>query len=146
MEAKKCLQSYYHYAALIRIKEERLRRLRDLQTSTVASLSGIRVKSTTEHSRIEYCAAEIDEIERELYREKRKCRQCKRRVEALIHAVKDDDLRLLLKLRHLNGLTWKDCARVMNYSESYVRNKLYEQALLPISSILTTRAMTKNEK
>jgi hypothetical protein len=44
------------------------------------------------------------------------CMIARTRIERYINTVEDSEMRMILRLRHINGMTWDGVAREMNYS------------------------------
>lgn len=52
------------------------------------------------------------------------CMIARARIERYINTVDSSEIRMILRLRHINGLTWEQMAAEMNYSDRHLR-RLY---------------------
>lgn len=54
------------------------------------------------------------------------CMIARVRIERYIDSVEDSEIRLILRLRHINGLSWTDMSTELNYSERHMQ-RLYKE-------------------
>ncbi len=67
---------------------------------------------------------EIDYLKNMLLIEQKRCLEQQKRLENFISKIPDSQMRLILSLRYINGLSWQQVAfSIGEYDESYPRKK-----------------------
>lgn len=78
-------------------------------------LSGMPRGSMTPDS-VARLATQKAELHRLISLKIEECMIARTRIERYINTVEDSEMRMILRLRHINGMTWDGVAREMNYS------------------------------
>ena len=71
--------------------------------------------------RLQRCAAELADLEREYTAAAAVCAVRLRSIERAVRRLKDPVQRVIVRARHLDGLTWEQIAEKFHYSERSVR-------------------------
>ena len=122
MTVKELSQLYY----LNREIEEQQRRLRELESlasSCTAQITGM-PKSVQFSDKLAKYAVEIADLKALLDLNLKKCFYELNRLNRYIDSVEDSQMRLILSLRYINGLTWQQIAfSIGEHDEQYPRRK-----------------------
>lgn len=126
MTAKRFLSQYRYQETRLRARREEIARLRSLLTSGVSHVRdtprGGASRPWTD------TAARILELEERLQDDIERLLAAREAVEAAIGAVEDEQLRMILELRYLNGYGFGKIARTMHYSYDWAKH-LHQRAL-----------------
>ena len=128
--AKKYLLRLRTLYGLIKSNEAELTNLRYLSRSIGggSDFSREKVKGGTVENRMEKQIAEIVDLENDIKKEIGEYRLLRDEVKKAIDLQEDEDERLLLKLRYIEGATWEDIAEKMDYSTRHIY-RLHKVAL-----------------
>ena len=85
-------------------------------------------------NKIECAIERIDSLADDLQKESIKMMETMEQVESAIQTVPDETLRLLLKLRYINGYKFEDVAKKMHYSYRNV-TRLHRKALSQVDLV-----------
>ena len=85
-------------------------------------------KGTGENNKTQSTIEKLEEQEEKINKKIELLYEVKENIEKALHTVEDDTLRVLLRYRYMNGLTWKKIAVNMHYTYQWVC-KLHGQAL-----------------
>jgi DNA-directed RNA polymerase specialized sigma subunit len=124
MTVKEYLKQGFELARDIRLKRERIVRLREMAGHATSVSTAERVSGTPQRSKMENCIAQIDELEREIDAAAGIIGEIKE----TIRGVEDINYRNVLELRYLDGMTWEQIGDRMHYSDRWVKT-LHGRAL-----------------
>lgn len=85
-------------------------------------------KGTGENNRTQSTIEKLEEQEEKINKKIDLLYEVKEDIEKALHTVEDDTLRVLLRYRYINGLTWEKIAVNMNYTYQWIC-KLHGEAL-----------------
>lgn len=122
------LSQAYRCEEQIQLKQEQIRRLRDLAESITVTLSPAPGSGNRRGSRVERYALEILERQKELEKAIDDLLKAQREIVTAIEKVSSPVKRELLTRRYLNNMSWEAIAVTMNYSYRWVL-ALHGQAL-----------------
>lgn len=96
-------------------------------------------KGTGENNKIQSTIEKLEEQEEKINKKIDLLYEVKEDIEKTLHTVEDDTLRVLLRYRYINGLTWEEIAVTMNYDYRWIL-RLHGKALneLTIKSHITS--------
>ena len=69
--------------------------------------------------------ARLKRLEKKLSRKLEELMDERDRISEYIEKVKDPTIRVILRLRHINGMTWEQVGREIGYSTRHVKRKYY---------------------
>lgn len=109
-----------------------------LGTKTTPTYSDM-PKGTGENNKIQSTIEKLEEQEEKINKKIDLLYEVKEDIEKTLHTVEDDTLRVLLRYRYINGLTWEEIAVTMNYDYRWIL-RLHGKALneLTIKSHITS--------
>lgn len=120
---KKELSQLYYLNREIEEQQRRLEELESLATSCTSTITGM-PKSPGVTDRLAKYAAEIADLRGLIDLNIKKCFYELNRINRYINTLEDSQMRQILSLRYINGLTWQQVAcSIGEYDESYVRRK-----------------------
>ena len=106
---KKELSQLYHLNREIEEQQRRLQELEDMATSCTDHITGMpRVNGISD--KVGKYAAEIADLKGLLDLNLKKCFYELNRLNRFIAGVEDSEMRMILSLRYVNGLTWEQVA------------------------------------
>lgn len=114
---KKELSQLYYLNREIEEQQRRLEELETLATSCTSHITGM-PHGTGWADKIGLYAAEIADLKGLLDLNLKKCFYELNRINRFIAGVEDSEMRLILSLRHINGLPWDQVAASISYSLS----------------------------
>lgn len=126
MTAKEYLSQYKTLNSEINAKLEQKRQLFELAASVAPSAT--HGGSGNVSDKVGRTAAKLLDLEREINADIDRLVDLRREIEAAIAGVPDERLRTLLELRYVNGLTFEQISRRMDYSFSQIR-RLHKKSL-----------------
>ena len=96
-------------------------------------------KGTGENNKTQSTIEKLEEQEEKINKKIDLLYKVKEDIEKTLHTVEDDTLRVLLRYRYINGLTWEEIAVTMNYDYRWIL-RLHGKALneLTIKSHITS--------
>jgi len=103
--------------AIMREELEQLKSLRDYEALRIDGMP----KSGTHSDRVANIAAAILDLEAKLYTHVEELLEKWDRCEQYIHSINDEDLRLMLRLRFIDGLVWEEVSEQMFLSETTLK-------------------------
>ena len=112
---KKELSQLYYLNREIEEEQRRLHELEDLATSYRSQITGM-PKGTDWVDKVGKYAAEIADLEALLDLNLKKCFYELNRLNRYIESVEDSQMRMILSLRYINGLSWDQVAASISYS------------------------------
>lgn len=101
--------------------------IRSLGTKITPTYSDM-PKGVGESDKVQSTIEKLEEQEEKINKKIELLYEVKENIEKALHTVEDDTLRVLLRYRYMNGLTWKKIAVNMHYTYQWVC-KLHGQAL-----------------
>lgn len=119
MKAKQYLNQLYRLDEFIKSNQEELDALREISTAIkVVNTDKDKVQESNSSSDARYVEVlmKIDELERLIDDELKKFFDLKMEIRTVINSVKNDDERLLLKLRYVNFYSWDKISYEMHMS------------------------------
>jgi len=120
---KRELSQLYYLNREIEEQQRRLEELECLATSCTSRITGM-PKSPNITDKLSKYAAEIADLRGLIDLNIKKCFYELNRLNRYISTVPDSQMRQILSLRYINGLTWQQIAfSIGEYDESYVRRK-----------------------
>ena len=120
---KKELSQLYYLNREIEEQQRRLRELESLASSCTAQITGM-PKSVQFSDKLAKYAVEIADLKALLDLNLKKCFYELNRLNRYIDSVEDSQMRLILSLRYINGLTWQQIAfSIGEHDEQYPRRK-----------------------
>ena len=125
-EKKEYLREYRGHVRRIRRIEAELAELRTMKTSLAVSNDGM--PHGTGQSDLSGYAAQLDQLERSLIRERYKRIVAYKQLSARIRSLTSENERDVLFYRYIKGLDWWEIAEKMNYSERWIL-KIHGKAL-----------------
>ena len=85
-------------------------------------------KGTGENNKTQSTIEKLEEQEEKINKKIDLLYEVKEDIEKALHTVEDDTLRVLLRYRYINGLTWEEIAVTMNYDYRWIL-RLHGKAL-----------------
>jgi len=120
---KKELSQLYYLNREIEEQQRRIRELESLATSCTSYITGM-PKITGISDKVAKYAAEIADLKELLDLNLKKCFYELKRLNRFIESVEESQMRMILSLRYINGLTWQQIAfSIGEYDEQYPRRK-----------------------
>lgn len=120
---KKELSQLYYLNREIEEQQRRLQELESLATSCTSFITGM-PKAQGVVDRLASYVAEIADLKSLLELNLQKCFYELNRLNRFINTVEDSQMRMILSLRYINGLTWQQIAfSIGEYDEQYPRRK-----------------------
>lgn len=126
MTAKEYLSRYRTLNSEINAKLEQKQQLFELAASVAPS--NTHGASGNVSDKVGRTVAKLLDLEREINADIDRLVDLRREIEAAIAGVPDERLRTLLELRYVNGLTFEQISRRMDYSFSQIR-RLHKKSL-----------------
>lgn len=119
----------------IRRTTRRIDTLRDMATNS--AVGGFRERSgtVTSNGKVEQCVIGIVDAERDMQADAAELDSLLPAVRAMIDALDCPEHRQVLRLRYIDGMSWRDVATACCYSQSYVY-KLHGRALLAAAATM----------
>lgn len=120
---KKELSQLYYLNREIEEQQRRLQELESLATSCTSFITGMpKVKGVVD--KLAGYVAEIADLKSLMELNLQKCFYELNRLNRFINGVEDSQMRMILSLRYINGLTWQQIAfSIGEYDEQYPRRK-----------------------
>lgn len=110
---KRELSQLYYLNREIERDQQKLRELECAATATGAKITGMpRAAGTSD--RVGNYAAEIEDLRSIIALNIQRCWYERNRLERFIQSVEDSETRMILSLRYINGLSWRQVARSMS--------------------------------
>ena len=120
---KRELSQLYYLNREIEEQQRRLQELEALATSCTSHITGM-PKAQGVVDRLAGYVAEIADLRSLIDLNIRKCFFELNRLNRLINGIEDSQMRLILSLRYINGLSWQQIAfSIGEYDEQYPRRK-----------------------
>ncbi len=120
---KKELSQLYWLNREIEEQQRRLEELESIATSCTANITGL-PSGNGVSDKIASCVAEIIDLKGLIDLNIKKCFYELNRLNRYIESVDDSEMRLILSLRYVNGLTWLQIAfSIGEHDEQYPRKK-----------------------
>ncbi len=120
---KKELSQLYWLNKEIALQQQRLQELENLATTCTISITGM-PKGFSSQDKLSKYVAEITDLKRLIDVNVKKCLDELNGLNSYIENIEDSQVRLILSLRYIKGLTWQQIAFAIGaYDESYVRRK-----------------------
>ena len=135
MTAKEYLNQARLLDMRIRAKIQQIERLNEMAAGCTAALSGSPRGRGRGASRVENCVLKIALVQEELKDDVDALMELKKEIMAVIQAVEDAELQILLEKRYLCFLPWGRLAAEMGYSVQHVY-RLHEAALAAVTEIM----------
>lgn len=126
MTAKEYLSQYKTLNSEINAKLEQKQQLFELATSVAPSTT--HGASGNVSDKVGRTVAKLLDLEREINADIDRLVDLRRDIEEVIAGIPDERLRMLLELRYVNGLTFEEISRRMDYSFSQIR-RLHKKSL-----------------
>jgi hypothetical protein len=122
---KKELSQLYWLNKEIEMQQKRITELENLATSCTATITGI-PRNPNISDRLGEYVAEIADLRSLLELNLKKCFYELNRLNRYINTIDDSQIRQIMTLRYINGLTWQQIAfRINEHDEQYPRRKHY---------------------
>ncbi len=120
---KKDLSQLYWLNREIEEQQRRLEELESIATSCTANITGM-PKGNGVSDKVASCVAEIIDLKGLIDLNIKKCFYELNRLNRYIESVEDSQMRMILSLRYVNGLTWQQIAfSIGECDEQYPRKK-----------------------
>jgi hypothetical protein len=120
---KKELSQLYWLNKEIEMQQKRIAELENLATSCTATITGM-PRSPLVTDRLSNYIAEIVDLRNLLELNLKKCFYELNRLNRYINTIEDSQIRQIMTLRYINGLTWQQIAfRIGEHDEQYPRRK-----------------------
>jgi hypothetical protein len=124
---KKELSNLYWLSKEIKIQEQRLEELTASAEGITSIITGM-PHSKTLHDKVSKNAVEIADLITLIELNLRKCIIERARIERYINGAPDSGIRVILQLRHIQGMSWNDIGKQIGFDGSTARKK-YERFL-----------------
>lgn len=134
MTAKEYLQQYLQAEHSINSKLEQVARLRSLAVKTTQSIVDCRVRGAPKN-RMENIISRIIDLEKQVDSEIDRLCKIRQQIEDVIQKVSKEEYRQVLRYRYINGLTFEEIAKAMNYSWRWIM-ELHGRALKEIKECI----------
>ena len=144
MTAKEYLSQARLLDMRIRAKIQQIERLNEVADGCTATLPGSSHDGSRGASRVESCILKIAEVQEELKNDVDALMERKKEIVAVIQAVEDAELQILLEKRYLCFLSWGRLAAEMRYSVQHAY-RLHDAALAAVTEILARREAGKRQ-
>ena len=131
MKAKDYLSQAYKLNHRIDCKLRQTENLRDLATRATASIHAERVSGTKQRSPMENAIVKLIDLEYEINSDIDSLVDMKREIAVVISKLSSPSHKILLELRYLEGKTWDEIAKAMDYDLRWVY-RLHGKALKEI--------------
>lgn len=120
---KKDLSQLYYLNREIEEQQKRIAELEDIATSCTGSITGM-PHGNGISDKIARCTAELIDLQGLLDLNIKKCFYELNRLNRFINTIEDSQMRLILTLRYINGLSWQQIAfSIGETDEQYPRRK-----------------------
>lgn len=127
---KKYLRGYRKHGKRIKRIEAEIEEIRTMKQNPSMSNDGM-PKGTNTSDLSDY-AAELDELEQQLYQEGVEKVKAYKDISWKINQLEDEDERDVMFYKYIKGLKWWEIAQIMDYSESWIY-ELHGRALKKIN-------------
>lgn len=131
MKAKDYLSQAYKLNHRIDCKLRQTENLRDLATRATASIHAERVSGTKQRSPMENAIVKLIDLEHEINSDIDRLVDMKREIAVVISKLSSPSHKILLELRYLEGKTWDEISKAMDYDLRWVY-RLHGKALKEI--------------
>lgn len=131
MKAKDYLSQAYKLDHRIDCKLRQTENLRDLATRATASIHAERVSGTKQRSPMENAIVKLIDLENEINSDIDRLVDMKREIAVVISKISSPSHKILLELRYLEGKTWDEIAKAMDYDLRWIY-RLHGKALKEI--------------
>lgn len=131
MKAKDYLSQAYKLNHRIDCKLRQTENLRDLATRATASIHAERVSGTKQRSPMENAIVKLIDLEHEINSDIDRLVDMKREISVVISKLSSPSHKILLELRYLEGKTWDEISKAMDYDLRWVY-RLHGKALKEI--------------
>ena len=131
MKAKDYLSQAYKLNHRIDCKLRQTENLRDLATRATASIHAERVSGTKQRSPMENAIVKLIDLEHEINSDIDMLVDMKREIAVVISKLSSPSHKILLELRYLEGKTWDEIAKAMDYDLRWIY-RLHGKALKEI--------------
>lgn len=131
MKAKDYLSQAYKLDHRIDCKLRQTENLRDLATRATASIHAERVSGTKQRSPMENAIVKLIDLEHEINSDIDRLVDMKREIAVVISKLSSPSHKILLELRYLEGKTWDEIAKAMDYDLRWIY-RLHGKALKEI--------------
>ena len=131
MKAKDYLSQAYKLNHRIDCKLRQTENLRDLATRATASIHAERVSGTKQRSPMENAIVKLIDLEHEINSDIDRLVDMKREIAVVISKLSSPSHKILLELRYLEGKTWDEIAKAMDYDLRWIY-RLHGKALKEI--------------
>ena len=131
MKAKDYLSQAYKLNHRIDCKLRQTENLRDLATRATASIHAERVSGTKQRSPMENAIVKLIDLEYEINSDIDSLVDMKREIAVVISKLSSPSHKILLELRYLEGKTWDEIAKAMDYDLRWIY-RLHGKALKEI--------------
>ncbi len=131
MKAKDYLSQAYKLNHRIDCKLRQTENLRDLATRATASIHAERVSGTKQRSPMENAIVKLIDLEYEINSDIDRLVDMKREIAVVISKLSSPSHKILLELRYLEGKTWDEIAKAMDYDLRWIY-RLHGKALKEI--------------
>lgn len=120
---KQELSQLYHLNREIEHMQKRLKELESIATSSTSRITGMPHGSGVSDKVGDY-AAEITDLKELIDLNLKKCFYELNRLNRYIENIEDSEIRIIMSLRYINGLSWQQVAfSIGEYDEQYPRRK-----------------------
>lgn len=133
MKAKDYLSQAYKLDRRIDCKLRQTEDLRELATRATASIHAERVSGTKQRSPMENAIVKLIDLEHEINDDIDRLVDMKREIAVVISKLPSPSHKILLELRYLEGKTWDEIAKDMDYDIRWVY-RLHGKALKEIEA------------
>lgn len=116
MSKQKQLKYAYQLSRGVKIKTARINGYRDSCERATSVATAVRISGTSKRSNLENCMCIIDELEREIKKDREeifKITQC-------IKTISTPVYRQILEMRYVDGMQWDEIAHKLGYSKQHV--------------------------
>jgi len=131
MTAKEYLSQAYRINRVVDVKLNRVRELQELATKATATISPTPTSRTQNVHSMENIIVKMLALRSEICDDIDKLMDTERAIQSAINAVDDVDCRVLLEMRYLSFMSWREIAENLRYSERGIF-KLHGRALSKI--------------
>lgn len=117
------LSQLYHINREIELLKRQLSELETTAENTTTSITGL-PRGNDMSDKVGKYATEIADLKSLIEVNMRRCYYELNRLNKYINSIKDSEMRQILRLRYINGMSWQQVAcSIGHYDESYVRKK-----------------------
>lgn len=135
MDAKEYLSRAFVLNRKIKVKERRLKSLKEGVPYSGPLYGDVKVDTNMRHSAVEYSALRYASLSEEIEKDKVELEIIMKSTSSTIKRLNDTNMEIILEMRYLSFMDWEEIIARMGYSRCYIF-KLHSIALRRIKRIV----------